>query len=335
MTDSDFHRLAEKIRRRPTETVSGQWFNVIAFGGCNFIQGSIYDDDAREGVMRNIACLVDSLSIDDIAGFWPVIEGHPVTASEESALVDYIASRDAHEVEMIVPERNRARPVDWDRFDDTSEYALYKEYIYPAIIETMGGIDFCSEMEDRLRTDDSDGGVLRLLDMGCGAGNLIEDINERFFFEEGERQQKSGTNGNLNDTVKNRVPRFKCYGIDNNPANIDAAEEENIPDIYLGDCENIDGILPQDMHFDLIIFSGLLNRQVVDRDKALRIFENAILKLTTGGHIIITGYTSCHLTAEDLTARGIDVLRKSIPHNLFKDYMNYYLRQIYLGRKIY
>jgi SAM-dependent methyltransferase len=132
---------------------------------------------------------------------------------------------------------------------------------------------------------------------------------------------------------ENQVLRFRCYGIDYNPANIDAAEERNIPDIYLGDCENIDEIFPPDMHFDLIIFSGLLNRQVVDRDKARRILDKALLKLSAGGHIIITGYTSCHLTADNLAARGIDVLRKSIPPNLFKDYMNYYLRQLYLGRK--
>jgi hypothetical protein len=157
LTDSEFHHLAETIRRRPSETVSGQWFNVIAVGGCNFIQGAIYNDDTPEGVVRNIACLVDTLSLDDIAGFWPTIEGHPVTASEETALVDYIASKGVDEVEMIVPERNRARSVDWDRFDETSEYAYYKEFIYPAIIEAMEGIDYYEGGKDVPRTGGSDG----------------------------------------------------------------------------------------------------------------------------------------------------------------------------------
>lgn len=340
ISDSEFHNLIETIRRRPNETVSGQWFNVITFGTCTFIQGNIYDDDATDGVLRNTACLVDTVSIDEIAGFWPEIRGHPITISEESALVDYIESRGAHEVELIVPERNVARPVDWDRFDETSEYALYKEYIYPAIVEAIEGIDYDPEMGKETLgtgshiTNDFDENVPRLLDIGCGTGDLIEDINSRFFFDSSRKRLEYRKDDNPSNVMKNRIPRFECYGVDINPANIDAAEEKSMPHIHLGDGEDIDKLFPPEMNFDLIIFSGLLNRQVVNRDKALRILDNSLIKLNMGGHIIITGYTSCHFTADDLAARGLTVLRKSIPRNLFKDYINYYLRQLYLGRKI-
>ena len=141
MTDSEFYRLIERIHRRPNETISGRWFNLITFGTCNFIQGSIVDDNNPNGVMRNIASLVDTISIDDIAGFWPNVQGHPITAAEESVLVNYIASKGTHEVELLVPERNRARPVDWDRFDATPEFKIYNQFIYPAIIETIESID--------------------------------------------------------------------------------------------------------------------------------------------------------------------------------------------------
>jgi len=59
----------------------------------------------------------------------------------------------------------------------------------------------------------------------------------------------------------------------------------------------------------------------------------ALSRLRKGGHIIITGYSPCHFTADDLAEKGIKVLCKSIPKNIFKDYMGFYLRQLYLGRK--
>ena len=338
LSNSEFHTLIEKIRRRPDETVSGQWFNVITYGTCSFIQGNIINDDASSGIMRNIASLVDIVLIDDIAGFWPEIQGHPITITEESTLIDYLSSRGAHEVELIVPERNRARPVDWDRFDETTEYKMYKEHIYPAIMDTIVDITYDRGMNDlpsgHVGSVELEKNALRLLDMGCGSGNLIEDINARFRLGSGEKQGGCIDGGALAEVSKKRLPVFECYGVDINPANVDAAEEKHLKNIFLGDCEHIDGIFPPDLNFDIIIFSGLLNRQVTDRDKAFRILDKTLKKLKHGGFVIITGYTSCHLTAENLTHMGIDVLKKCIPGNLFKDYFDYYLRQLYLGRKV-
>lgn len=144
---------------------------------------------------------------------------------------------------------------------------------------------------------------------GCGCGNLVE-IN------------------------RCRLPNFDCCGIDINPDNIEAAAEKNIPDIHLGDSEDIAAVLPPAMIFNVIVFSGLLNRQVTTREKAGRILTKAIQRLKRGGHIIITGYTSCHFTAADLSGMGLTVLRKCIPENIFRDYYNYSLRQLYVARKI-
>jgi hypothetical protein len=93
-------------------------------------------------------------------------------------------------------------------------------------------------------------------------------------------------------------------------------------------------IFPSQLDFDIIIFSGLLNRQVTSRKKASNILHNALQKLNSGGYVIITGYTSCHFTADDLETTGIEVLKKSIPHHIFKDYQLSYLRQLYVGRKL-
>ncbi len=341
LNDSKFHNLIERIRRRPNETVSGQWFNVITFGTYNFIQGNIIKDNAPNGFFRNIASIVDTISIEDIAGFWPEVQGHPVTIAEESALVDYIASRGAHEVELIVPERNRSRPVDWDRFDETPEFKIYNRFIYPSIIDTIENIDEYQSLDKlclcprHIRTVELEStSNNRLLDMGCGCGNLIESINRKCCSENCERQWECCGCGNIIEVLKRRIPRFQCYGVDINPANIDAAEEREIPNIHLGDSERIDEIFPSHITFDMIIFSGLLNRQVTSREKAESILRNALEKLNRSGYVIITGYTSCHFTADDLSCMGIDVMGKSIPNNIFKEYSDYYLRQLYLGRKI-
>ena len=147
-----------------------------------------------------------------------------------------------------------------------------------------------------------------MLDAGCGPGNLIEAITGRF-------------------------SKVNYYGIDSNSKNIEAAKEKKLSNIFFGDCEWIDDILPDDLFFDMIIFCGLLNIQVTDKEKATKILDKTIQRLKSRGHIIITGYSPCHFNAEDLTRKGIQVLRKSIPKNIFKDYMHYYIRQLYLGRK--
>jgi len=61
-----------------------------------------------------------------------------------------------------------------------------------------------------------------LLDAGCGPGNLIQAITGRF-------------------------PKVNYYGIDSNSKNIQAAKEKKLSNIFLGDCEWIDDILPDDL----------------------------------------------------------------------------------------
>lgn len=130
------------------------------------------------------------------------------------------------------------------------------------------------------------------------------------------------------------MANIECCGIDVNPDNIEAAVEKNISGLRLGDGEDIETLLPPEMMFDVIIFCGLLNRQVTTREKALKILTKALQRLRSGGHIIVTGYTSCHFSAADLAGLGMTVLRKSVPENIFRDYRGYHLRQLYTARKM-
>jgi len=234
---------------------------------------------------------VDEIKTEEIKGTWPEIMGYPIDESEEGLLAKYLSAQSEREVELIIPERNLARSVEWGRFDSTIEFKKYENFIYPAIVEVLERIEFHT-----------------FLDAGCGSGNLIKLITDR-------------------------MPNVNYCGVDDNSKNIEAAKEKKLSNIFLGDCERIDEILPDTLFFDMILYCGLLNVQVTNKEKAGKILNKTISRLKSGGHIIITGYSPCHFTAEDLAEKGIQVLRKSIPKNIFKDYMGYYLRQLYLGRK--
>ncbi|HQF75485.1 MAG TPA: class I SAM-dependent methyltransferase [Syntrophales bacterium] len=100
---------------------------------------------------------------EDIQGFRPEVIGHPVTETEAAFLVGYIGSLDEHEVELIAPLRNVSPSVNRGRFDEEKEYGICESAIYPALLNALSGIPFS-----------------RLLDAGCGSGNLLERIAERF-----------------------------------------------------------------------------------------------------------------------------------------------------------
>ena len=286
-----FREAVERIRTAAPVCLTGQWFNLIRTGGCDFIQGQVYDAETRKGAFRNVALLVDGARAEDIEGFWPEVTGHPVTEIEEAFLVRYISSLDESEVELVVPLRNVSPSVNWGRFDEEKEYEIYESAIYPTLLDAL-----------------SDLRVERLLDAGCGSGNLLERIAERY-------------------------PDAECHGIDMNPDNVEAAMEKGLSRIYEGNAEEMDRLLPGDTTFDVIVFCGLLNRQVTERETAWNILMQAVKRLKPQGHVVITGYSSCHLTTDDLSRAGLAVIRKSLPQNLFKDYETYALRQFYLCRK--
>jgi len=170
--------------------------------------------------------------------------------------------------------------------------------------------------------------------MGCGSGDMLAAIRSAWEEKSSGRNWEGCGCGNLVETGRIRMAEIECCGIDINPDNIEAALEKNIPGLLLGDAEDIETLLPPEMMFEVVIFCGLLNRQVTTREKALRILMKTLPQLRSNGHIIVTGYTSCHFSAADLAGMGMTVLRKSIPENIFKDYQNYSLRQLYAARKM-
>jgi hypothetical protein len=137
----DFERLVRAIRERPLKSIAGLWFNLVEYRGHHFIQGDLRKEASPHGDFRPLAALVDGLGGVDIEGFWPEVRGYPVSGTEADWIASYLARQGKNDVELIVPERNRARPVVWDRFDESPEFETYKKFIYPAILEALETIE--------------------------------------------------------------------------------------------------------------------------------------------------------------------------------------------------
>jgi len=291
MDEKDFQSLIGKIRRRHRQELSGQWFNIIEAAGQRFLQGPISANGKPCGPGLGLAYITRRVRAEDIAGFWPETVGRLLDSEETAFLTGYITALDGREVELIVPLRNRSRPVRWDSFEDSREYPLYESAIYPEVLKSMSALSF-----------------RRLLDVGCGGGNLLAAIRQAF-------------------------PQAFFAGIDISPDNVATAQAKGFSNISEGDGEDVATIYAAEPPFDMIIFCGLLNRQITDADTARKILKSSLTRLARGGHMIITGYSSCHFTSRDLRKLGLTVLKKSIPGNIFKDYDTFYLRQLYVVRR--
>lgn len=341
LTDRQYGEMIASIRERPAVTVSGVWFNLVRYDGCDFVQGDVLDGETGEVQYRPIAVLSCGTDPADIAGLWPDVEGHPVERQEEALLAAYLSARDGRDVELLVPERRRAGPVQWDRFDGSLEFGVYFEHIHPAIIDTLDRIDpvcgargtgACPAALQQIGSAGSCGKE-RLLDLGCGCGDLIEAIKCHYCRKRYEGRQKGCLGRALPFTTDERIPDFDFFGIDCNGDNVQAAGGKRGGRIVEGDCGQLDTLLADGLDFDVIVCCGLLNRQVTARDDAAAILEQAVSRLRPAGYIIVTGFTACHLTAEDFSGLDIELLQMSIPGNLFKPYGEYHLRQLYVGRK--
>jgi len=286
-----FQAMIRMIRRRPRQQISGHWFNIVEAAGHRFLQGPISTDvrgQKRNGGLAHITRLVRA---EDIAGFWPETTGRLLAPEECHAAAAFISSLDGRDVELIVPLRNRALPVRWERFEDSREYPLYAAHIHPRILSALSEITF-----------------QRLLDVGCGSGNLLA-------------------------AIRRDNPHAYYAGFDIGPDNVEAAKEKGLENIREEKGENVATVYAMAPPFDVIIFCGILNRQIMDGDSARTILKKSLTRLAKGGLVIITGYSSCHFCARELKKKGLTVLNKSIPENIFRDYDEFYLRQFYVARK--
>ncbi len=293
-TDGEsFQAMIRRIRRRPQQQLSGRWFNIVEAAGHRFLHGPISTstDVGCYGNGLGMVYITRQIHTEDLTGFWPETTGRPLTPEECRAAAAYISSLAGEEVELIVPLRNRALPVRWESFEDSKEYPLYAAHIYPEILSSLSGIDFH-----------------RLLDVGCGAGNLLA-------------------------AIRREHPQAHYAGLDISPANVEAAKEKGLEDIREERGENVAAAFAGEPLFDVIIFCGVLNRQIMDADSARTILRKSLTRLEKGGYVIVTGYSSCHFSARQLQREGLTVLKKSIPENIFQDYDEFHLRQFYMARK--
>ncbi len=339
MTGADFSRTIRSIRERPREDLLFIWCNMIRFLDLCFLQGQLWTENDPAGTYRPIAALVSAPDTIEPDGFWPSITACPVERDEEARLVSYLSIQGPNDVELIVPERNTARLMDWDRFDEAPEFPIYRSQIHPAVLAAVGEIrkrlpaepqGYCSACRTSRALPNREP-FDNLLDIGCGCGDLLQELQDSIRTTEQEWERYGCADlRRLRNLAPSRPLEF--HGIDINPENVEEARRRGLSNIRVGEAAN-ETDHPGEQTFDIVVFCGLLNRQVTTRDQSETILRNSLSRLRRGGHIIITGYTSCHLTADDLSGLGLTVLRKCFPDSLFPDYNEYHLRQFYIARK--
>lgn len=337
--DTVFSRTIRAIRDRPREDLPILWCNLIRYQDIGFLQGQLWTETDPAGVYRPVAALTVGQDPAELNGFWPSITAHPVERDEEARIVSFLSSRGPNDVELIVPVRNTARLMDWGRFDEAPEFPVYRNRIHPVIIGATEEIRKRREVEAdnpctacRMRAEHASRKPFdRLLDVGCGCGDLIQELQDVLR----SREEEWGNCGcaDLRRLLRLMPPRpLECHGIDANPDNVEEAGRRGLVSIRVGDAEDVKEP-PGEPAFDILIFCGLLNRQITTREQAEEILRHSLSRLRRGGHLIITGYTSCHLTADDLSRLGLVVLQKCFPDRLFLNYKEYHLRQFYVARK--
>ncbi|MCK9392629.1 MAG: class I SAM-dependent methyltransferase [Syntrophales bacterium] len=161
--DHQFQAMIKQIRRRDNQAITGYWFNIIETAGCRFLQGLIEGDASKNMEDNGLTLVAGKLHPEDIAGFWPEEAGYPLAGEEARPIIDYIAAQDGKNVELVVPLRNRTRPVRWVSFEDSREYPIYAASIYPEILKAVQDISFRC-----------------ILDVGCGSGNLLQAFRDLY-----------------------------------------------------------------------------------------------------------------------------------------------------------
>ncbi len=290
--DNSFEQILKVVRLRGKKEIISLWLNIIEAAGHRFVYGPISDNNGEKNGKLRLALVGKNCTVKKISGFWPETSGYPLTEEEMPLTSAYLSSMDGKDVELLIPLRNDRTPVRWFSFEDSREFEVYRDLIYPVILDCLKGVPF--------RT---------LLDVGCGAGNLLAKISKEY-------------------------PEAVLYGVDISYDNVESAREKGLAHVYEGNALNLKPLLPGASYFDVVILCGVLNRQVVDEGTARAMLRKTFRLLNPGGYFIVTGYSSCHFSSSDFQKMGLTVLNKSIPSNLFKSYDNFALRQLYVARKM-
>jgi SAM-dependent methyltransferase len=161
--ESFFSQMMRRARNRGKQAITGSWLNVIEAAGYHFVHGPISGNNGKEDGRPGLALVGKSCTVKKISGFWPETSGYPLTEEEMALTSAYLSSMEGKDVELLIPLRNDRAPIRWFSFEDSREYGIYRDHIYPVILDCLKKTPF--------RT---------LLDAGCGAGNLLAKISEEY-----------------------------------------------------------------------------------------------------------------------------------------------------------
>ena len=156
----------------------------------------------------------------------------------------------------------------------------------------------------RGKLDEMDLAGKKILDVGCGQGQLLTWIAR-----EHPEAKIYGVDA-LESSIKETIKKLKRVG------NHDPSGWSAVDRIRQGDAGDLEAVFGRQT-FDIIVSTGLITHQVSSPANAKRIIEQWAKHLNDGGIAMTAGFTPIILDPQDFEQTGFTVLQTTEPKKLF------------------
>ena len=199
---------------------------------------------------------------------------HAFTKQEEITLADLLPQQEdiVGEVEYFITQLPEALPANyWDGGMEADDLKQYQDSIYPLFIDEISELSLHP-------------GAL-ICEPACCSGHLIKEVRQQF-------------------------PWYTVKGSDANEKVVAAARERN-PGIEIrqDDAQTLSYL--RDGSVDLFLCSGLLAKQVLSRETAVRVLETLQRKLKPGGRVLVCSKSERWFRGDDYQQAGFEVTKRA------------------------
>lgn len=180
---------------------------------------------------------------------------------------------------------------DWISRDELSDY---RNFVHPIVTRVAGDL-----LRDRL----SAGQPVVIADLGGGEGSLSRAMLDSLQQEYPDARIRLHFVERDDRLVEEARRRLEFRGVTVHPPT-DIRDIEDLS-AFLGETP------------DLVVTSGVLTQQVMDRTDVMRVVSRIHESLSPGGYFIQTGLAPAQINASDLRDNGFEVLNKSVPERVW------------------
>ncbi|MFC1617559.1 methionine biosynthesis protein MetW, partial [Candidatus Margulisiibacteriota bacterium] len=115
-----------------------------------------------------------------------------------------------------------------------------------------------------------------------------------------------------------KTKKYKCWGIEKNKPSAKQSQKKLTSKVIQGDLCELKEIIEKHKELknpNCLIFSGILTREVISKQNALKILKTSKQCLANNGVIIITGFAPNYFNSNDYKKMGFKVINTYDPNN--------------------